>query len=247
MVPIRVAILVVLGVSAAAAQTPFSSGLTGTVRDATSGVLAGAAVSITAPTLIGGAQTATTDARGEYRFALLPPGTYEIAVAARAFRPARRTGVQVAAGATMTIDFALEVAGPTNEVVIRGSSPVVDVKSAAVPVRLDEKLLQNLPTSRSIADIINLAPGVAADVAFGGSQRGNEILLDGVRTTTPILQDPVVRANYNWVQEMNIVSLGAPAASTGRRRTTTSGSATGATTPTGCSGRTRGSPPPTAR
>jgi hypothetical protein len=211
MVPIRVALLIVLGVSAASAQTPFSSGLTGTVRDATSSVLAGASVSITTPTLIGGAQTVTTDARGEYRFSLLPPGVYEIAVTATAFRPARRAGVQVASGATVTIDVALEVAGPADEVVIRGSSPVVDVTSAAVPVRLDETLLQNLPTSRSIADIINLAPGVAADVAFGGSQRGNEILLDGVRTTDPLLQDPVVRANYNWVQEMNVVSLGAPA------------------------------------
>ena len=80
-----------------------------------------------------------------------------------------------------------------------------------MPVRLDEALLQNLPTERSIASMINLAPGVSADVAFGGSQKGNEIVLDGVRMTDPLLQDPVLRANYNWVQEMNVVALGAPA------------------------------------
>ena len=87
----------------------------------------------------------------------------------------------------------------------------MDVKSAAIPIRLDEALLQNLPTERSIASIINLAPGISADVSFGGSQKGNEILLDGVRTTDPLFQDPVVRGNYNWVQEMNVVALGAPA------------------------------------
>ncbi len=142
---------------------------------------------------------------------VLPPGTYDVSVMANAFRPARRTAVRVASGATVTIDFTLEVAGPAAEVVIRGSSPVVDVTSAAVPVRLDEALLQNLPTSRSLSDILNLAPGISSDVAFGGSQMGNEILIDGVRTTEPLFQDPVLRANYNWLQEMNIVALGAPA------------------------------------
>ena len=207
MVVLRLTLLVVLGTSAAAAQTPFSAAITGTVRDATPGVLVGASVSITSPTLIGGAQKTTTDARGEYLFALLPPGVYDVSVSASAFRPARRAAVRVASGATVTIDVTLEVAGPTDEMVIRGGSPVVDVTSAAVPVRLDEALLQNLPTSRSISDILNLAPGVSSDVAFGGSQKGNEILLDGVRTTDPLFQDFVLRANYNWLQEMNIVAL----------------------------------------
>ncbi len=203
--------LIVLGSSSALAQTPFSSSITGTVRDTTSAVLPLATVTIAAPTLIGGAQTTTTDARGGYRFLRLPSGLYDIAVHAGAFSPVRRTAILVASGATMTIDFALAVAGLTTEVVITGSSPVVDVKSAGVPVRLDEDLIENLPTTRSIAALINLAPGIAADVAFGGSQRGNEILIDGVRMTDPLFQEPVLRANYNWVQEVNVVALGAPA------------------------------------
>jgi hypothetical protein len=210
-VPLRVVVLVLVGASPAVAQTPFSAALAGTVRDVTAGVLAGASVSISAPTLIGGAQTATTDDRGEYRFARLPPGLYDVAVSGAGFRPARRTGVRVVSGSTVIIDFALEVSRITAEVVIRGGSPVVDVKSAAVPIRLEETLLQNMPANRSIAEIINLAPGISSNVAFGGSQKGNEILLDGVRTTEPLFQDPVLRGNYNWVQEMNIVSLGAPA------------------------------------
>ena len=211
MVLLRVVMLVVLAAVSAAAQTPFSSAITGTVRDATGAVLPGATVSVAAPTLIGGEQTATTDARGEHRFTLLPPGVYEIAVSSSGFRPARRTGVRVASGETVTIDMHLEVAGPADEMVIRGRSPVVDVTSPAVPVRLDEPLLQNLPTSRTISDILNLAPGISSDVAYGGSQAGNEVLLDGVRTTDPLIQDPVIRANYNWLQEVNVVALGAAA------------------------------------
>ena len=208
---LRLVLLTMLGSSSASAQTPFSSAIRGEVRDTTAAVLPRATVTITAPTLIRGAQSTTTDDSGKYRFSRLPPGVYDIAVRADAFRPTRRVAISVASGATVTIDFALDVAGLEDEVVIRGGSPLVDVRSAAVPVRLDEDLIANLPTSRSIATLINLAPGVAADVAFGGSQRGNEILLDGVRTTDPLFQDPLLRANYNWVQEVNVVALGAAA------------------------------------
>jgi hypothetical protein len=88
---------------------------------------------------------------------------------------------------------------------------MIDVRSAAVAVRLPEEMLNNLPVARSLPALINLAPGVASDVAFGGSQRGNEILIDGVRMTDPMFQDPLTRVNYNWIQEINIVGLGAGA------------------------------------
>ncbi len=208
---LRVICLTLAWTAAAAAQTPFSSGFTGTVRDSTAAVLPGAEVTISAPTLVGGAQTATTDSRGEYRFGLLPPGVYAVSVAAPGFRSAIRADLRLASGATLTIDFSLDVEGARDEVIIRGAAPVVDVTSPAVPARLDEALLQNLPAKRSIASMINFVPGIASDVAFGGSQGSNEILLDGVRTTEPALQEPVLRANYNWVQEMNVVALGAPA------------------------------------
>lgn len=193
------------------AQAPFSSAITGVVRDGTNAALVGVTVTIAAPSLIGGAHAVTTSADGSYRFARLPPGTYEVAVSAPGFQPFRRTGVRVASGATATIDFSLGVAAVTQQVEVRGGSPVVDVKNAGVPVRLDEDLLQNLPTARSVAAIINLAPGIGSDVSFGGSQKSNEIFLDGVRGTDPLFQDPGLRANYNWVQELNVVALGAPA------------------------------------
>ena len=49
-------VLAVIAPARAAAQTPFSSAITGTVRDSTQAALAGATVTIAAPTLIGGAQ-----------------------------------------------------------------------------------------------------------------------------------------------------------------------------------------------
>jgi Carboxypeptidase regulatory-like domain len=204
-------VVVVASGGLASAQTPFSSSITGTVRDKTGAVLQGATVTIAAPTLIGGQQSATSSAHGEYRFTLLPAGVYAITIQADNFRPLRQVDVRVASGVTVTLDHELDIAGLSEATEIRGDSPVVDVKSAGVPVRLDEDLLENLPTSRSVANLLNLVPGISSDVAFGGSQKSNEILLDGVRMTEGLFQDPILRANYNWVQEVNVVALGAPA------------------------------------
>lgn len=193
------------------AQAPGSSTIVGTIRDHSGGVVPGAAVSITAPTLIGGAQSGVSNADGAYRFTVLPAGTYEIVVTRDGFRMARRAAVRVSSGATVVIDFALELAGVSGAVEVRGQSPMVDVKSAAVPTRLDADLLHNLPTARDVAAVINLVPGISADVSFGGSQKSNEILVDGMRATEPLFQDPLLRVNYNWLEEVRVVALGAGA------------------------------------
>ncbi|HEX8026908.1 MAG TPA: TonB-dependent receptor [Vicinamibacterales bacterium] len=193
------------------AQTPFSSSIAGTVRDSTGAVIANATISIAGPALIGGTKTTPSGAEGAYRFLQLPSGEYEVSVDAPGFRPLKHVGVRVESGATLTLDHQLEVAGVADTMVIRGEAPAVDVRNPGVPVRLDDDLLTNMPTPRWIASLINLAPGVSSDVAFGGSQAGNEILIDGVRMTGPMLQDPGLRANYNWVKEVNVVALGAPA------------------------------------
>src|SRR5258708_39717158 len=52
--------------------------LIGTVKDAQGGVLPGAVVRITSPALIGGAETVTTNEKGQMRFSALPPGPYAL-------------------------------------------------------------------------------------------------------------------------------------------------------------------------
>jgi hypothetical protein len=80
-----------------------------------------------------------------------------------------------------------------------------------VPVRLDEDLLENLPTPRSIAGLIN--PGSRHRVERGvwrepGGQRDPDRRCANDRSALP---GSGLHANYNWVQEVNVVALGAPA------------------------------------
>jgi hypothetical protein len=194
------------------AQARQNSTLTGVVRDASRAVLPGATVTVQSPNLVGGAQSTVTDTEGVYRFPLLQPGTYELTVNLDGFKTIRRTDIRVALATTVTIDVDLEVASVEEVVLVSGASPVVDIKSSAVNLQLDDALLQSIPhSSRFQPDVIDLAPGVANSVAFGGVQSSNALLMDGVDVSDPLGGSPWSFFNYNWVGEVQVVGLGANA------------------------------------
>ena len=84
--------------------------ITGKATDGTGGLIPGVEVSINSPAMIGGVRTAPTDETGGYRFTLLPPGLYRVTFALPGFKTLNVDGVQVDAGATMTINGKMEVA-----------------------------------------------------------------------------------------------------------------------------------------
>jgi hypothetical protein len=211
----RLSILFVLVLAwptvAITAQSVSTGTVSGSITDTSGAALTDAVISIAGTTLIGGPATIHVNRQGGYRSAPLPPGVYELTAAHAGLRPVRRTGVIIAAGSAIIIDFTLPIASQRDAIAVVAVSPVIDPTSAAVPVRLSNDLLANLPVARDVAALINLTPGVSANVGFGGSQRSNEILVDGIRTTSAYTQAPLATVNHNWVQEMNVVALGAGA------------------------------------
>jgi carboxypeptidase family protein/TonB-dependent receptor-like protein len=193
------------------AQAVQTSTLVGTVKDATGAVLPGATVSVSSPSQVGGVQTSVSDAQGIYRFPALHPGVYEMEASLSGFKTVKRSGIVLPLGTTITIDLALAVASVSETVEVTGASPVVDVKSSASNTQLTDAMLQNLPTLRFQPDIINLTPGVTSNVAYGSTQSSNALLMDGVDVSDPEGGTPWSFFNYNWVQEVQIVSLGANA------------------------------------
>ena len=197
----------------ALAQT--RSSITGTVTDSSQAVLPGATVTLESPGLVGGAQTATTDQRGVYRFADLAPGTYQLTASLAGFQSVRRTGLRLLFGATQTIDLSLGVGGATDTVTVEGRSPTVDVTTAQATSRVDSDLIQNTPSvtdPRNGLELMSMNPGVNLRSALGGSRDANEILLDGAPTTLPERQGTNAAViNSNWIEEVQVVSLGANA------------------------------------
>jgi Carboxypeptidase regulatory-like domain len=167
------------------AQAVQTSTLTGTVKDSTGAVLPGVTVSVSSPQQVGGVQTSVTDSQGIYRFPALHPGVYLMETNLARFKGVRRSDVILALGTTTTIDVTLAIASVSETVMVTGESPVVDVKSSASNTQLTDAMLQNLPTGRFQPDIINLTPGVSGNVAFGGAQSSNALLMDGVDVSDP--------------------------------------------------------------
>ena len=183
----------------------------GQVFDPSGAVIEGAQVTLRGSRLLGGERHTETDERGAYRFPALAPGDYEVTASYPGFASVRREEILVPVGAARIVDFELPIASVTDQVIVGDRVPAVDVSSSALPTRLDQNLLRNLPVSRALDDLINLAPGVTREVGLGGTESSNAIYINGVQTTDPKHQDPLIEVNHNWLEQMEVAALGASA------------------------------------
>ena len=180
----------------AGAQTTERAGIEGKVADQSGGVLPGVTVSISSTALQGGTRVMVTDAEGRYRFAELPTGDYTVTFTLAGFTTVKRD-VRLSTGFVATMDEKLGVGGVAETVVVKAESPVVDVRTTGVATNLGKEALEALPTSRSVWQVMNMAPGLrvtGVDVGgsaagtqqnysnYGTSSGGNKPLLDGVDT-----------------------------------------------------------------
>jgi hypothetical protein len=150
-----------------------TSNITGRATDESGGALPGVTVSVTSPNLIGGARTAVTDEQGIYRFTLLPGGVYTVKFELPGFTTMNIEGVDLNAGATMTINGKLTVAALQETVTVTSQSPTIDLEAANVAVNWDQQKLDDLPYARSLTGLVALIPGLyATSLDVGGSNFG---------------------------------------------------------------------------
>src|SRR5262245_8703962 len=148
--------------SPAAAQFGVGS-IAGTVTDGSGGVLPGVTVTLSNPGVIGGDQTAITEADGTYQFLRLVPGTYTVKGELQGFRAVAQTGIVVNADRTSRMDLKLEVGNVSETVTVSGQSPLLDTTSALNQTVLPRETLDTLPTGYDTWSISRLAPAVHLD------------------------------------------------------------------------------------
>jgi len=209
---LAVVVLLTWGAAAADAfsQTPGAT-LRGQVADETGTGVPEVDVSAESAQLLGGPRHAQTDRAGYYTLIDLPPGAYEVAAIRTGFAPTRTRGILVAAGGGQVVNLLLRVGGITQNVTVEAQTATIDVTDPAVPQNITAAQLRDLPTNRLVADLINLVPGVAGSVAFGGTQLSNALAIDGVDLTDTTGTSPHLILNQNWLQEVHVASLGAGA------------------------------------
>jgi len=153
-----------------AAQVSTGS-IVGVVQDMSAAVLAGATVSVSGTSLIGGARTQTTDASGAYRFDQLPPGSYMLKCGLQGFKTFERTNIVLTSSFTATINVKLEVGQLQETVTVSGGSPTVDVKRNVQQTVMSQEILEGIPTGRDPWSLAKIIPGVqVATYDVGGNQ-----------------------------------------------------------------------------
>jgi Carboxypeptidase regulatory-like domain len=115
--------VIVLGLLAgpAMAQEKNSGSLRGQVTDPSGAVVAGAAVSVTAPG--GQIQKAVSDKQGNYMVHGLPGGQVTVSVSAAGFSVYELPNVIISAGQTQQLDVALGIAVEKQQVTVQSESP----------------------------------------------------------------------------------------------------------------------------
>jgi hypothetical protein len=157
--------VICLGMSAlfsgrARAQSATTS-LRGTVTDTGGGVVVRADIALTNPTT-GFNRAQQTDARGEYQFLQIPPGTYAVSASAAGFGNSRKDNVQLLVNSPATLNFLLKVGSVSTTVDVRGEAPAVNIIDATIGNPFDSKQILAIPSEgRNAVEILSLQPGVA--------------------------------------------------------------------------------------
>jgi hypothetical protein len=186
----------------------------GKISDESGLVLPGVTITLRGPGVAGTPST-TSSATGTYRFALLPPGTYELESELTGFTTLKRAGIQVAVGSAIEINLTMTVGAVAELVTVQASTPVVNAAAAEVSTTYNRAWVENAPTKRfSYFDLVNSSPGVSATSnvgqssgaqSMGSSTNENQYQIDG----TNISSTPWVSGDA--VEEVEVLQLGASA------------------------------------
>jgi hypothetical protein len=165
-----------------------SANITGTVVDASGGVVSGATVEVK-DVETGVIHTAITQATGQYEEFALPVGEYEVRVSKQGFAPQVRTGIKLAVGEEAHIDFILQVGSVSQEITVDSDAPLVSVSTEDVPGLVGEKQVKDLPLNgRSYDLLLPLNPGIVnfttektGGIGISNSTTGNNFAVSGNR------------------------------------------------------------------
>lgn len=185
----------------------------GKVQDLDLQPLPGVTLTVSSPSLIGGSSITESDRNGFYRFPALASGLYEIKAELAGFQTLIRRNVDVSVGLTLTVHFSLEMTSIGEVVEVTAGPPMIDVSTTAISFTIAPEVIRNLPNFQRIDELLALTPGVGDDlIAYGADGRkANYISMDGVGIGHPRHGGLGVSYNYNWVDEVQVTGIGAPA------------------------------------
>lgn len=225
----RVAGLVLLSVCGLFGQGNTGQ-MVGRITDPSGGGVPGVVIKVTNVDN-GGVREARSADSGAYVVPLLPPGEYRMTMTKDGFRPVSRTGITLLVDQVVRVDQELALGAIAQEIQVTAAAPLLESETSAIGQIVDSAKIQSIPLNgRSAFRLVQLTPGLVAspassgqfgdipvntnqDTTFsinGGRQMSNEILIDGVPSTTgqfnTITTIPSIEATQEFKVQSNNLS-----------------------------------------
>jgi len=211
--------------SIAAAQPLAGTGsISGTVRDASGAVVAGANVEVVNAER-GIRRTTTTDNRGEFAVIALDPASgYKLNVSKAGFTVQEQGEIEVLVGEVNNVELTLQITPEKTRISVDAAAIVVDQTKTEVSQVVRNSQILNLPINgRRVDTYALLTPAVVPDgslglVSFRGMAGGNSFLTDGNDTSNQYFDENAGRTriftqiSQDAVQEFQVLSTGYSAA-----------------------------------
>lgn len=208
------ALALVLLANAASAVT--TGTLFGTVTDSDGRALPGVTVTITSPVLQG-SRTVATSATGDYKFPLLPPGTYRVEFVLQDFEKSVQPGAVVSLEKEARVNTTLVPAKVSEAVTVKADAEVVDPTQTATQQNFSEDYLKYASigqAGRGYQSVVTQAAGVA-DPSGGGNPNvmganlgQNSFLVDSLNTTDNVTHTFTINFGFEAIQEIALKTSG---------------------------------------
>lgn len=225
-IPRSVGVIVFIWLALSRRESPaqiLSGSLVGHVQDQTAASVPGALVRL-AGRDNGVARQGVTNESGDFNFATLPPGVYELNVSKDGFRPLRQTDLVVSVNNVTRADFSLAVGGVAESVEVTTAPPALQTDRAEVRAEISSKTLESLPVSggRNYQQIFRTIPGFrppsnsnsvptnpSRSLTFnvnGVSRRINNTRIDGASTMTLFENNSALIPTLESIDVVNVVT-----------------------------------------
>src|SRR5215471_10406187 len=185
--------------------------ISGTVKDASGGILPGVTIEAASDVLIEKTRTATTDGNGRYQLVDLRPGKYTVTFQLGGFGTVKRDGVELSGTSNTVVDADLKVGAVAETITVTGEAPLVDVSSTKRESVLDHDTVQNLPSSRQYFTLARMIPGTTGggtDVGGSGNAGASGIADVGQSLTVHGSKNVDQRIMLNGVSIMTLQAGG---------------------------------------
>lgn len=212
-----------LGVSLSFAQQ-ITGSVTGNVADPAGAVVGAAELRLT-NTGTGAVATSASDESGDFKFLLLPPGTYSLQVTKPGFKSFVRDGIVVEVERSVAIPITLQMGQVTETVEVQAATPLLDPNTSSLGTVMETKKVEDLPLNgRNPIGLANLIPTVRgigyfggqvlsswrlAAVSIGGGQPlSNGFLVDGIANDKMVDSGPMTFLTVDQTEEFKVQTNG---------------------------------------